>query len=355
MALILAGAAAGAGVIGGLFGGGGTYLTINNRIVNDMTVRVAMESSTSCISQLEGSETFSIDSSKTSYYELTGPDSTCVLCQNVLSTVLADRQNLETTLQIMGVPFQTINPDFVRDYNNNESDLSPCALMCRDIVVQEVSQISKFSSDVSCQVSTTSNTEIQQSFKASIESHMKNQQDFFGKVLGSLYKLKSNITTDLANVMSAAISTRLQQNLVAEARVLQEISIGNAGGNSHSVYVNNVKQSFTLQQVGTMKVVNNIVDQLKQSAQFSILQQLTNKNDTIGGLSEAFVKFFKIWSVFIKNTIGQLFVIFIMLLIILLFYKSYQYTMTSAAMQKRNERIHDKINEDKEAAHKNEL
>jgi hypothetical protein len=115
--------------------------------------------------------------------------------------------------------------------------------------------------------------------------------------------------------------------------------VGNVGGSTHSVYIHDVQQAFTINQVGQLKVVNNVMDQLRQSAQYSLMQDMLNKNDTLGTIADTFVSFFTIWSNFIKDTLGKMFIICLMVLLMIVFYKSYQYTMTSVAMQKRHEMV----------------
>ncbi len=347
MAALLVGGAVGLAIANDIMGNG-TNLSIRNNIFNDMTIKVAIESSTSCISQIQGTQNFSVVNSPESVYpSLNGNDSSCYLCYSVLSGVLSERLILENTLQSLNLPYQTLNPALKSDYSTGDSDLHPCTLMCKDIVVSNVSQIAAYQSNVNCQVTQTMNTDIQNSLNTDIKSHLTNQQDVFGKILGGLTKFSSSMSTNLSNVMSSAVSTKLLQDIQTQTKNVQSFTIGNDGGNTHSVYVNNARQSFTIAQVGQLKVVNNIVDQLRQSAQYSIMQDLLNKNDTLGTLSDTFVQFFTIWSKFIKETMGQLFIIFLMLIIMIMFYKSYQYTTTSSAMQKRNELIDEKVEESK--------
>jgi hypothetical protein len=340
MAALLVGGAVALAIANDIIGGG-TNLSIHNNIFNDMTVKVAIESTTNCFSKIQGSQNFSVVQSSTS--SLNGADSTCILCYSVLSGVLSERTKLENSLQSLKLPFQTPNPALKLDYSAGESDLHPCALMCRDLVITEAKQIASYKSNMDCDVTQTLNTDIRNSFDADIQSHLTNQQDAFGKILGGLTKFSSNMSTDLSNIMSSAVTTKLLQDIRTQTVNVQSIEIGNNGGNTHSLYLNNAKQSFTIAQVGRLKVVNNVVDQLRQSAQYSIMQDLLNKNDTLGTLSETFVQFFTIWSKFIKETMGQLFIIFLMCIILILFYKSYQYTTTSVAMQKRNDMIDERV------------
>jgi hypothetical protein len=347
---------AGALLVGGAVGlalandiiGGGTNLSIRNNIFNDMVVKVAIESSTSCITQIQGTQQFSVVSNNSTYPGLTGADSSCSLCYSVLSKVLSERKRLENNLQALGYPYQTLNPDFSRDFATGSSDFDPCALMCFDIVVEDVEQIASYQSTLGCSVTQTMNTDIQNAFNANVNSHLTNQQDIFGKVLGGLTRFNSSMSTNLSNIMASTVSTKLLQNIQLQTQNLQSFSIGNNGGNTHSVYVRNAKQAFTINQIGQLKVVNNVMDQLRQSAQYSILQDLLNKNDTLGTISDTFVNFFTIWSKFIKETMGQLFIIFLMVLIMFIFYKSYQYTTTSLAMQKRHELVDEQVEKSRE-------
>jgi hypothetical protein len=301
-----------------------------------MTVKVAMESTTSCISRLEGAQEFSITST-TSYPALNTDSSSCSLCYAVLSGVMRERNQLEYTLANLGYPSQTMSPDLTRDYDATASD--PCQLVCNDIVVADVGQIATYRSTVGCQVTQAVKNDIQSKLNEEMQSHMTNQQDIFGKVLGGLTKFKSDMSTDLSNIMASTISTRLLQKLQVETANLQVFQVGNVGGSTHSVYIHDVQQAFTINQVGQLKVVNNVMDQLRQSAQYSLMQDMLNKNDTLGTIADTFVSFFTIWSNFIKDTLGKMFIICLMVLLMIVFYKSYQYTMTSVAMQKRHEMV----------------
>jgi len=340
MAGLVIGAAAAVFVMDKVFGGG-TRLSITNNIINDMTVRIAVENTTNCITQIQGTQEFKINSTDKNYplASLKDANSNCMLCKNVLSQVYNERVSMESTLANMDKPYQTMSPSFVSFYNGGGDypELYPCLLMCEDIVTSNIKQLATYQSTLNCSEVNSISSDISSAFKANIDSQLKNNQDIFGKVLGGLTKFNSSITNDLTNIMSSTVTTKLLQSIQLSTESMQRVVIGENGKNTHSVYINNASQSFSIKQVGELKVVNNVIDQIRQSTQYSILQDLLNKNDTIGDLSNLFVGFFTVWGKFVNNVLSQIFLIFLMLLIMLLFYKSYEYTMTSTAMKKRRE------------------
>ena len=95
-------------------------------------------------------------------------------------------------------------------------------------------------------------------------------------------------------------------------RNLQSIKIS-----GHSIVASNIAQSFSAEQVGELHVQNTAIDQLKQSAQFALLQSIEQRNSTVSDLSENFLSTINSISDLVKNGTWQ--VLLIIACIVLLF------------------------------------
>ena len=132
---------------------------------------------------------------------------------------------------------------------------------------------------------------------------MKNQEDAIGSFEDAFTSNQEKIVTDLSQSMSQNIDNTFTQGLYQHLTAVQSVKFK---PNSASFIVDNIDQSFNAKMVGSLVVTNTTLDQLRQSAHYSIAQSLLNKNDTIGDLIKSLTGVLDTFSDLIETTIGSM-------------------------------------------------
>jgi hypothetical protein len=176
--------------------------------------------------------------------------------------------------------------------------------MCFDIVSLNVSQSERLTASTSCEVQNDITNNIQQSISTQISAYLKNQQDFIRQLESAFISNTESITNNLSSTMSQSITNNFVQDLHQSMLSSQIVSL-----RGNSILAENISQSFTGKMVGKMQVNNTVMDQLRQSAQYSISQSLLNKNDTIGDLSKDFLQVIRTMSTLLEDLTTQILII----------------------------------------------
>jgi hypothetical protein len=319
--------AAGAGIA--LFdwlGSKGQQQTVTDNVLTDMSVSSTYESDTSCVSSLAGSQTIDIQAGGGSYpaSKLQDSGSSCDLCQKALSEIVQMRDTLEQAAvdaSIGRYQAQTASLEVSLAMGGASSGidktgistLGGCELMCKDIVIFGVHQSQVFKANTNCKVDTDNKDDISQKLVGKIKSSLKNQEDIIGQLEDAFTSNTESITNSIASRMNETLTTVVRQQLVNSAISVQNFNVGLEGTsgdtNTHSIYVNTVSQSFTSKSVATLNVNNQVNNTLRQSADYSIAQQLLNKNDTIGDITKDFVGVIDTMGGFMDTLTGDLLII----------------------------------------------
>ncbi len=298
----------------------GNQLSVTDNVITDMVVTANFESEVNCVSRVAGAQSIELRSSG-AYLparHLGATGSSCVLCAEVLRDIRLARQALETDAlklkpdyepqvpsdviaasMLGGAPDASVNP------------LGACDLMCTDIVVHNVSQSQLFEAQTDCQVDSQVNNDIQQSLATAVNAKLENKQDVLGQISDALASNRASVQNNLISRLSSTVNTRVSQDLLNQAVNNQQFNLGiqNANGSTHSVFVNNSVQTFSSKSIAKLAVNNQVLNSLRQSADFSITQQLLNKNDSIGDISGAFVKVIDTMANLLPTIVGSLLLI----------------------------------------------
>lgn len=289
--------------------GSSQSLTVSNTLVSNMTMNSVMRQQTSCFSSLETIQEITVqnignapdltydsdptyvtqpDSCRSSSNPAYNPrggvcgcpetKSSCTMCECILNQILAARYDLEAKAQFQNSKYV---PQKATTDLETAMIASGCSLVCNDVVVEKVLQDSNLSASQTCNVQSTNQTDFNASFQAELSQSLTNQQDIFGQVAGLFSNSNRSVSSYIESNISQNITKEFVQNLHQSIFNIQSLKV-----QGHSIYVNQVQQQFKASQVGTLNIVIQTMDQLKQSAQFAITQTLVNTNDTIGSLTK---------------------------------------------------------------------
>ena len=278
----------------------GQNLTITNNITTKFTIDATTNVTTECFSSLAGSQNVTITAEGGNF--TSADPSPCAFCLQILGDIRTARQDLETEAE-------QLNPSYVPQVANANletamvtgqlvspgsgtpgpadkkiAQLGPCTAMCTDVVVTGVSQSETFTAKQTCNVTNDLSTSVQQTLQGKIQSDLKNQQDIVGQLESEFASNTDQIATNLSQALSQNITQNFSESLSEQMFNTQVLNI-----KGYSILATNLQQGFNGNQVGSLTVNNTVVDQLRQSAQYSISQSLLNKNDTVGDLSKDFL------------------------------------------------------------------
>ena len=327
----------------------GQQLSITDNILTDMSISSSYTSETSCSSTVSGAQSITIDPDGPGVTyppadKLRGPNSSCLLCQNALAEIQSMRSALESSAIVTSngrYQSQTASEPVLigmtggpLDLTTSNQQLGACELMCFDVVVLGVQQSQTFKAKTSCRVTTDVTNSISQTIQGKIKASLKNQEDILGSIEDAFTSNTAAISNDIASRMSQTLVNSVRQTLVNNALSVQNFNAGLGGtdgdGNgAHSVFVNTVSQSFTSNSVASLNVTNQTLNSLRQSASFSVAQSLLNKNDTIGDITNSFVKTIDTMGVFMNNLTGLMLIMIGCLLALFVMLTASAYFFTS--------------------------
>lgn len=277
---------------------GGTESTIETNILNNMVVNAVTRSVTDCFAEVDAAQSFQLTQSGSYPSMVDGADSPCTYCQGILDEIYTARLELEAKANSIDSGYTSIllgegeagtlsNPIITAMTSGAFSGtgvtaIGPCEGMCNSVIVNNISQSGMFSANNSCTVSSDVTTDIQQTLQAEIESSLTTERDIFGTLGNAFTKDDNDVKTSISTTLAQTINTNFIQGLYNRIESLQSITIND----SNSIFVTDVSQGIRADQVGSLTAVNTVVNELRQSATYSIAQILTNKNDTISDLAD---------------------------------------------------------------------
>lgn len=289
-------------------GNRGSSLSIDTKVMNDLVVNATMDNTTECFSKLTADQDITITEGSFEH-KASAFSQICKDCITGIAKVAQARDALEfdAAKRDKHYKIQKPNPELIATLNGGGTigGLGPCTLVCKDNVVSNVAQGATFRASSTCDVDTINRTNIDQQVKGAVQQELKNQQDVFGQ-LGDLISSNSeSVATKLTNKMTQDITQSFVQNLHSRAAAIQSLSIQD----SNSLFVNGISQMYSSTQDTSLKVVNDVTNQLRQSAEFAIAQSLSNKNDTIGDILDAGLATFENTAGMLQDTITQIIMI----------------------------------------------
>ena len=302
----------------------GQTLSITDNITTNMTIEANFISSTACVQKQASSQSIVIQAGTGDSYpntdKLNDKDGgACYVCQNIMATMQQNRTQLETDAVAANPRYQGQNAsDAMKNLMTGSASASSnvpgsCDAVCHDVASYNINQSATFQASESCSIDNVVTNDINQSVNGSINAYLKNQQDILGQLEDAFTTNTSSITNNLSTQMSQTITTAISQELLNNAFNSQQILVGlsNASGTSgaHSLFLNNVSQSFSSNTNATLKVNNQVNNSLRQSADYSIAQTLLNKNDTIGDVTQDFLMVIDTMAGMMETLTGQMLVI----------------------------------------------
>jgi hypothetical protein len=297
----------------------GQSLTVTDNILTDMSISSTFESDTSCSSTVSGSQSIVIEPGPAGppQQKLGADGSSCKLCENALEEIQAMRDALELNAVTAShglYQTQTASEQVIAAMTGGSDSITQigaCDLMCKDVVILNVQQSQVFKAKTQCQVTTDVTNNIAQTIQGKIKSSLKNQEDIIGQLEDAFTSNTEAISNNIASRMSQTLVNSVKQTLVNNALSIQNFNAGletnaqNPEHAAHSVYVNTVSQSFTSNSVAKMNANNQVNNSLRQSADYSISQQLLNKNDTIGSITKDFLNIINSMGTFLNTLTGD--------------------------------------------------
>jgi hypothetical protein len=307
------------------FASGGQTLTVTNNVLTNMSVDATFRSTTECFQSIDSTQNIQVANTGDNYS--LGKREGCTACLNALQAITAQRTKTEADAQrLSGGSYQAqVASDTAADLLLSGSSggtggtgkkprqlIGACTLPCNDLVVSSIKQSVEVEAKQTCNVTQVVDTEVQQKLSGTINQYLKNQQDILGQLESAFTTNSDSISNDLSATLTQNIDTNFAESLHSSARALQGIEIG-AGAQgiteAHSMYVTNVTQAFKGTQISSLTSTNTILNQLRQSASFSISQALINKNDTTADLTGDLLKVLNNMSKLIEDVVTRLLVI----------------------------------------------
>lgn len=277
-------------------------------IMTQMSVNATTKSATECFQSLSSTQSINIQqsASKARGQQL---DEACKFCQDQLSSIYRARMKLEGDAGEASGNYveQTANPKFVTMMTtgaNPTGEIGPCTLMCNDVVTNNISQDVTLKATASCDVKESVKNDVSAKIQEQLQASIKNQQDVLGQLTSGLQNRTASVVTNMSTVMSQNITNEFIQSLRQTMFVNQQISV-----QGNSIVASNFDQTFNGSMVSTLQVTNTVLDQLRQSASYSVAQAVLNKNDTIGDISRAFLGTITTMSHLLQEISGQILVI----------------------------------------------
>ena len=250
----------------------------SNKVTNDILTENVINATTSATTQcyVTNSSVQNIllkEIVPTGYTPVNIGGDSCTLCGSVWMNLKRKRNQL-----VRGAGLGEIEPIPKED---------PCELMCQNFVASNITQSGTFKAQATCDVDQTFDTKVRTELTGKIQQSLTNQQDVLGGLSNLLTSNKDSIANSMSSSMSQNIDSTFASRLHVGTQSLQNITFG-AGPNASlsSVYANNIEQHVNGNSFGTLRVVQDVTNQLRQSTSYSVQQTLLHKNDTIGDLAE---------------------------------------------------------------------
>jgi len=358
----MAGIVAAAGVAA-LMSGGQT-LTVTNDIVSRATIHAVTRSITNCFQVTSLSQNLDIHTGGLPYTFFTedppaGMDpgeyklhSGCLACRDAIKQIVRSINKLECDAHRMhpGYVVQVPNSEilnklenvvyhadctFVHDDDKFTADVAEdpassssdgddddskkkfypdaCDLVCEKVFIQGISQTARIQAQTNCQVNNDFEQKLQQDVSANIKASLTNQQDIFGQLESAFTTTNDSVSNTLSQTITQNINDNFVQKLYTHLKARQSIKIGGGNDGNHSslnsAYVSNIDQSMSASQIGNLHVVNQVSNQMKQSASYDVTQALLNKNDTTGDLTNDLLGILDNMSDLVENLVTKMLII----------------------------------------------
>ena len=305
----------------------GTSQTISDNINTSMVMHAVTSIDTKCIQSVQGTQQIQVTGGS-GEYDLTGSDSTCLQCLKLMNDIVESRSALEQTTLKLHPQYkpQTAREELVEllqtggvttvgegSSSNPLSQLGACNLVCKSQIVSNIEQNAQYKMTQNCSVDSNLTNDMNQNLSTSIQDYMKNQQDVFGQFENLFTKNSQSLSAKLASSLTQNVETVVNNTLETDINNLQLTSVS-----GHSAYVANVQQSFNINSVTDLFATNDITNQLRQSATYSIAQSELNKNDSIGDLSKDVLQIIKNLTDILENTVTRSFYVAVIVILGLL-------------------------------------
>lgn len=305
----------------------GTSQTISDNINTSMVMNAVTSIDTKCIQSVQGSQQVQVTGGS-GEYDITGTGSTCLQCLKLMNDIVEERSALEQTALKLHPSYkpQTAREELVELLQTGGvtsigegstvqplEQLGACNLVCKSQVVSNIRQDAHYKMTQNCSIDSKLTNDLNQNLSTSIQAYMKNQQDVFGQAENLFTKNSQSLSTNLSSAMAMNVNTVISNSLENDIKNAQLVSV-----TGHSAYVSDVSQSFSITSVTDLFATNDVTNQLRQSATYSIAQSELNKNDSIGDLSKDILQIIKNLSDILEETVTRAFYVAVIVILGLL-------------------------------------
>lgn len=309
----------------GIFGGlrslfdNGTELKIDNSISTRLTIEALAETSTTCNTTVNVSNTFTTNSSPR------GTDASnssgCLECLSVVQEAVAERSRLETEASERNRRYQnqTLTTSLIPLSNE------VCDFVCKDIVSKNVDQDINWVSSTGCQVNSQTRNDLQQTIQGKLQQYLESKTDVFGELSSIFNRIEAGVSNSMATTMTDSIQESIREVFITSANVANTITV-----NGNSIYLNGLSQQVDGSVVAKLQSQNNLLNQIRQSATYGISQSLVYHNDTIGDVATSLSRILVTMGKILEDTIGAIIVAVgaVLLAVLLTFSSMYLFNKT---------------------------
>jgi len=316
-------------------------------MVSTVFVNIALFCSTDDIS----TQTVSIDcepanngAASDTIYEL---NSACTNCIQGVVASHTSYYDFQRQLWERGEQVPSVKKPIDSDFQAVIQEFIACtSTHCKACVAQNLSQKTLITSTLSCAAFNDVKNSISQQLMTSVTQKLTNNQDMLAPLAEMLGASSTNsIVYNITNRISSKITDNVISNIRQQISNNQAITINNGSGSSSQT---GLSQESAFHSVQTYLEKTNIFNTILDSAQWTLLENLANEQNTIGGLGNTIVKSVKYLSKLLTNVVGKV-VLFVLLMVGIIFVGILLYVVTNL-IRKELKKVHDHDIMEKEKA-----
>jgi hypothetical protein len=169
-----------------------------------------------------------------------------------------------------------------------------CDLVCLGCLVQNVNQDAKVGFEANCQITNNVMQEMENKFQADITQKLKENKDVLGQLtetFGALLgggdessEISTLITSRLRNITNSSITQSLTNNV----NVAQTVEV-----TGRSVYADGLTFNADAEFISRNLAKNDIFSALTSESEASVIQEIHDRNNTIGDLARTIADTFE--------------------------------------------------------------
>lgn len=295
-------------------GGSSSRQEIVNQ-VNQLVANIFVNISLFCSASANSDQAIEVECSFTvsnpapqNVYEL---NSQCRQCFNNVVSAQLGQYDQQRRLWDTSVQSPAVQGSIDTDYQSVISAFIACTANCKACDVANVAQTTTISSVLDCAAFNNVKNSINQQLMDAITQKLTNNQDLLSPLANLLGASSTqSIITNIVNRISAKITDNVISNVRSQISSTQTIELKFQGGGS----VQGLTEQSAFHSVESYLQKTNIFNTIFTDAQWTVLQNLINDQNTINELGSTVVKAVSYLERLLTNVVGKV-VFFVIILV----------------------------------------